>query len=216
MKPILVEIWSDVVCPFCYIGKRQFEAALARFPGKDAVTVEWKSYQLDPSVKTDPNQKTLERLAAKYGWTQEAARQAMRRVEAMAEDVGLSFRLEDTKVVNTFDAHRFTHFARAHGRQNEAEDALFQAHFCEGANTADAQTLLQIGTRLKLPSSELQSMLAGNSHEDAVKDDLARARSLGIQGVPFFLFNQSLAVSGAQGSDVFLQALARAGEASRP
>lgn len=210
MTPIQVEIWSDVMCPFCYIGKRQFEKALADFPGRDSVSVEWKSFQLDSSIKTDPTKKAVEMLAAKYGWSLEQARQATSRVAKMAENEGLSFDMDNTKVINSFDAHRFTHLAKKHGRQNEAEEKLFSAHFCEGKSTADHETLVSIGSSIGLPESEVRAALASDAFSNDVRRDIVRARELGVTGVPFFVFNGKLAVSGAQGSEVFLKALSQA------
>jgi predicted DsbA family dithiol-disulfide isomerase len=152
----------------------------------------------------------VEMLAAKYGWSLEQARQATSRVAKMAENEGLSFDMDNTKVINSFDAHRFTHLAKKHARQNEAEEKLFSAHFCEGKSTADHETLVSIGSSIGLPESEVRAALASDAFSNDVRRDIVRARELGVTGVPFFVFNGKLAVSGAQGSEVFLKALSQA------
>lgn len=207
MKKLHVEIWSDVVCPFCYIGKRQFEQALALFSGRESVTVEWKSYQLDATVKTDASANALERLASKYGWTMLQTQQAIQRVVQMASKEGLVFDMEKTKVINSFDAHRLTHLAKKYGKQHEMEEKLFAAHFCEGQNAADAKTLIQLGASVGLPESEIEAMLSSEAFAKEVDADVAQAKKLGIRGVPFFLLNHEFSVSGAQGTESFMQAL---------
>jgi predicted DsbA family dithiol-disulfide isomerase len=144
-----VEIWSDVMCPFCYIGKRKFEKALEQFPHKNTIEVVWKSFQLDPSTVTDPSLSTIENLAHKKGWSKEQANETVAYVSNIAKQVGLTFNFEKAVVANSFDAHRLSHLAKKYGKQNELEEKLFAAYFTEGKNTADYETLLQIGTDLK-------------------------------------------------------------------
>jgi predicted DsbA family dithiol-disulfide isomerase len=205
-----VEIWSDVMCPFCYIGKRKFEAALAQFPQRDRVEVEWKSFQLDPSLETDPGKSVPQSLAEKKGWSAEYTQQSIAYVTDMAAAVGLTYHFDKAVVANSFDAHRFSHLAKKHGLQDRAEERLFAAYFVEGKNTADRQTLIRLGVEIGLDAVEVEKVLTGNDYAADVENDIAQARQFGISGVPFFVFNRKSAVSGAQDSKVFLEALEKA------
>lgn len=200
-----VEIWSDVMCPFCYIGKRKFEAALAQFPNQDKVDVIWKSFQLDPNQETISDKPVQEYLAERKGMTLRQAQQMTDQVTALAKQVGLTFRFDKAVTANSFDAHRFLHLAKQHGRQNEAEEALFAAYFTEGKNTADRHTLAQLGAVIGLDAQEVEAVLQTDQFADVVKTDCAEAQQLGVQGVPFFVFNRQYAVSGAQDSGTFLE-----------
>lgn len=202
-----VEIWSDVMCPFCYIGKRKFEAALAQFPGRDKVEVVWRSFQLDPDLKTEPGKSVPQSLAEKKGWSPEQTAQMIDRVTNMAKTAGLEYHFDKAVVANSFDAHRFTHFAKAQGEQDAAEERLFAAYFTEGKNTADLQTLAQLGGDIGLDTQALAQALSGDAFADEVDQDIALARQFGINAVPFFVFNRKYAISGAQDEQVFLDAL---------
>lgn len=204
-----VEIWSDVMCPFCYIGKRRFEAALAQFEGRDAVKVVWRSFQLDPGLKTEPGKSVAQSLSEKKGWSPEQTAQSMAHVTRMAQSVGLHYDFDKAVVANSFDAHRFTHYAKTLGKQDEAEERLFAAYFTEGKNTADHETLAQIGAEIGLNAHSVLEMLAGDAFDEEVRQDIALARDFGINGVPFFVFDRKYAVSGAQEVPVFLNALQR-------
>lgn len=210
MDKILVEIWSDVMCPFCYIGKRQFETALAQFPDRERVEVVWKSFQLDPDLKTDPDKSVVQSLMEGKGWSEAQTRQTMSHVIAMAASVGLTYDFDKAVVANSFDAHRFTHFAKKRGLQSEAEEKLFAAYFAEGRNTADHQVLAQLGAAIGLDAAELLKTLAGDDHADEVRYDMYEARQIGVTGVPFFVFKRKFAVSGAQGTEVFSEMLEKA------
>lgn len=207
---MVVEIWSDVVCPFCYIGKRKFEAALAQFPGKDSVTVVWRSFQLDPDLKTEPGKSVEQSLSEKKGWSMQYTREMTRYVTDMATGVGLDYHFERTVVANSRDAHRFSHFARRHGKQNEAEEKLFSAYFIEGKNIADHQTLAEIAAAIGLDAAAVRTALASDAHAAELDHDIDLARQFGIGSVPFFVFDRKVAVSGAQDTSVFLQTLERA------
>jgi predicted DsbA family dithiol-disulfide isomerase len=207
MQKITVEIWSDVMCPFCYIGKRQFEQALAQFPQREQVEVVWRSFQLDPSLQTDPSKSVLQSLSENKGWSMAQTREAMAQVTQMAASVGLSYDFDRAVVANSFDAHRFTHLAKKHGLQNEAEERLFAAYFSEGKNTADHATLIQLGLAIGLEQAELEQTLASDAFAEEVRQDIFRARQVGVTGVPFFVFQNKYAVSGARGSALFLQVL---------
>lgn len=202
-----VEIWSDVMCPFCYIGKRKFEEALSQFPHRAKVEVVWKSFQLDPDLVTDTTKSVRQSLAESKGWSLEKTDEAMSYVVDMAKTVGLTYQFDKAVVANSFDAHRFSHLAKKHGLQDKAEERLFAAYFLEGKNTADHQTLIQIGTEIGLDSSEVRLALANNEHADEVNKDIDDAHQIGVTGVPFFLFNRKYAVTGARDSKVYLNAL---------
>ncbi len=205
-----VEIWSDVMCPFCYIGKRKFEKALNEFPGKDQIEVTWKSFQLDPTTVTDPSLNTIDHLAEKKGWSKEQARETTAHVSNIAKQVGLDFHFDKAVVANSFDAHRLSHLAKKYGKQNELEEKLFSAYFTEGKNTADHATLLQIGTEIGLDKTEVSALLNSDLYADKVEEDIDQAQQIGVRGVPFFVLDRKYAVSGAQEPPAFLQALTRA------
>ena len=202
-----VEIWSDVACPFCYIGKRRFETALQQFAHRDAVEVIWRSFQLDPEAKHVPGQSILTHLAERKGWSLEQARAATAQVTAMAQGEGLVYDFERQIPANTFDAHRLSHLAARHGRQDAAEERLFAAYFMEGKDIADRAVLEQLGSDLGLETTEVRTMLESDDYTMDVQADITEAGAIGVRGVPFFVFNRQYAVSGAQASDGFLQAL---------
>jgi predicted DsbA family dithiol-disulfide isomerase len=202
-----IQIWSDVMCPFCYIGKRKFERALAQFPQKDSVNIVWKSFQLNPDLKTDATKNTTEYLAEAKGWTLDYAKGMSNHVTQLAKQVGLHYDFDKAVVANSFDAHRFSAFAKTKGRQDAAEERLFYAYFTEGKNTADHAVLSQLGEDIGLDGAEIKQMLSSDAFADEVKQDIYEARQFGINGVPFFLFDSKYGVSGAQESTVFLQAL---------
>lgn len=202
-----VEIWSDVMCPFCYIGKRKFEKALAQFQHKDKIEITWKSFQLDAGLKTDPNTSINKMLADKKGWSLERAKEMNKYVTGMASQVGLTFNFDKAIVANSFDAHRFSHLAQKHGLQDKAEERLFAAYFTEGKNTADYATLIQLGVDIGLDAKEVEQMLAGNEFATEVHTDIQQAQQIGVNSVPFFVVGRKYAISGAQESDTFLQAL---------
>ncbi len=207
---VLVEIWSDVICPFCYIGKRKFEAALQGFEQKDAVQVTWRSFQLDPAVRFKPGQTLYEYLAERKGVTVEASRRMHERLTAAAEEVGLRYNFDMAIVANSFDAHRLTHLARERGAQDTMEERLFAAYFSEGRNIGDHDTLAGLGAEAGLDPAAVQQMLAGTRFAGEVRKEAREAESLGADGVPFFVFNRVFAVSGAQPSALFLEALEKA------
>ena len=214
-----IDVWSDVVCPWCYIGKRRLEKALADFPGAGQVEVIWRSYQLDPAAPAVPSEKTVESLAKKYGRSIAEAQRMMDHVEAVAAEEGLCFRLSDTLRVNTVDAHRLLHLALAEGGrelQSALKEALLSAYFVEVRNVADHGTLTEIATGGGLDRSTVREVLASSTYEGEVRADVARARAFGATGVPFFVVDQKYGVSGAQPVEVFSQVLERAFAESRP
>ncbi len=202
-----VEIWSDVMCPFCYIGKRRFDQALASFDHKDQVEPVWKSFQLAPDIKTSPGKNLHQYLAEHKGISLGEAKQMNARVTEMARQAGLTYRFDQAVVANSRNAHRFSHFARHHGRQHEAEELLFHAYFTEGKNIDDYETLIQLGVEIGLDEPALRSALEAGSYDKEVQADIQEANEIGIRGVPFFIFDHKYAVSGAQSLEIFQSAL---------
>ena len=202
-----VEIWSDVMCPFCYIGKRKFENALKQFSHKADVEVVWKSFQLDPTLKTDAKTTVNQMLADKKGWSMEYAKEMNDHVSRIAKEVGLTYNLNEAVVANSFDAHRFSHLAKKYNLQNQAEERLFSAYFTEGKNTADKNTIIQLGNEVGLNGELIKQMLESNEYAEDVKNDIREAQQVGVKGVPFFLINDKYTISGAQDSSMFLGAL---------
>jgi predicted DsbA family dithiol-disulfide isomerase len=205
-----VEIWSDVVCPWCYIGKRRFENALERFDGASEVEVEWRSFQLNPDHPRGVRRAHDEYLAEKMGATIEQVRALSDRVMGLAAAEGLDYDFERYQVVNTFDAHRVTHLARARGLGAEIQERLLRAQLVEGEILDDPDTLARLGADVGLAPEEVRQVLASDAYAADVRTDVDEARQLGVNGVPFFVVDRRLGVSGAQESDLFLQVLHRA------
>ncbi len=202
-----VKIWSDVRCPFCYIGKRKFEMALEKFPHKDKVEVTWKSFELDPTLETKTDVNAIDHIAEIKGISKVQAEEMHNHVINVAKEVGLEFNFDQSIVANSFNAHRLIQFAKSLGKGNEVEEALFKAHFTEGKNIDDLVTLVQIGVAIGLNENEIKEMLASDAFSKEVKQDEMQAQSIGVRGVPFFVLNDKYAVSGAQSPETFLQAL---------
>lgn len=200
-----VEIWSDIMCPFCYIGKRRFEQALEQFEQKDQVEIIWKSFQLDPSLEYVPGQTTHSMLAEKKGWTVEYAQEVGNQVSNMAAQVGLQYDFDKAIPANTLNAHRLIHLAAKHGQQHNAEEKLFAAYFTEGKNISDKATLTAIGNELGLQTADIHAALDSDAYIKEVQQDIAEGAALGVRGVPFFVFNRKYAISGAQPLDAFTQ-----------
>lgn len=202
-----VEVWSDIVCPFCYMGKRRFETALEQFPYKDNVEVEWKSFLLNPDVKTDTSISVHDYLARLKGWSAEKAREVNRQVTEAAGETGLEYNMDKAVVANTLKAHSFLQFAKENGKQNEAEEKLFRAYFTEGRNVDDTSTLVEIGSEIGLNTAGLQEALEKGTYMDGVRKDLYEAHQFDIHSVPFFLFDEKIGVIGAQPAEYFLEVL---------
>lgn len=202
-----VNIWSDVRCPFCYIGKVKFEQALEQFPFKDKIEVDWKSFQLEPDLKTQAEEDTTEHFSKRKGISKAQAAQMFEQVTAVAKEVGLNFNLEKTVVANSFMAHRFIQYAQSKGLGNEAEEALFICYFVDNKNIDDVAVLQNLGEEIGLEKEALIQLLLSNEFAEKVNQDIQMAQDLGVNGVPFFVFNNKYAVSGAQSPEVFLQTL---------
>jgi predicted DsbA family dithiol-disulfide isomerase len=209
-EKIKIEIWSDVMCPWCYIGKRRFEKALDEFEHKGEVDVEWKSFQLNPAMKTDPSKNINVYLSEIKGCTLEDAQQMNQQVTGLAKEVGLEYDFDKAVVANSFDAHRLIQYAKEAGKGDQAEERLFKAYFTEGKNIASHETLVQLGSEIGLEENEVKEMLAGERFTDEVKHDVYEARQIGVRGVPFFLFNGKYAISGAQQTELFVDTLKKA------
>lgn len=205
-----VEIWSDIMCPFCYIGKRKFETALSQFSHASDVEIVWKSFLLSPDMKTAPEKNIHQFLSEHKDISIEQARNLNNQVALSARQNGLVYNLDKTIPANSFNAHRLSHLAKQHGLQDKAEEILFKAYFTDGKNIDDIPTLIQLGTEIGLDADKVKTALENNSYTDDVRQDIYKARQIGVRGVPFFLFNNKLAVTGAQDSSVFLNTLEKA------
>jgi predicted DsbA family dithiol-disulfide isomerase len=210
-----VEIWSDVICPWCYIGKRRFEQALALFDGRDDVEVEWRSFELDPSSPTAP-QPLADRLAHKFNVSHDEAVAMNERMTETAAGVGLQFRLDIAQSGNTFDAHRLIHLAAAHGRQGPMKEALMEGYFSEGRAISDRDTLVELAARAGLDADEARAMLESDRFTAEVREDEQLAAGFGISGVPFFVVDRHYGISGAQSAEVMLETLQQAAAESQP
>ena len=210
-----VEIWTDIACPWCYIGKRRFEAALDRFEHRDQVNVVWRSFELDPKAPAEREGDLAEHLARKYGMSVEQARASQAQLTETAAGEGLHFRFDLARGGNTFDGHRLVHLARAHGLQDAMKERLVQAYFSQGELISDHQTLIRLGREVGLPDAETEQMLGGDRYADGVRDDERTAAALGISAVPTFVVDRALGVSGAHPPETLLELL-REGWARRP
>ncbi len=212
-------MWSDVVCPWCYIGKRRLEKALAAFPHADAVEVVWHSYLLDPSTPAGSAEPMRDHLARKYGGGASGAQQMMDRVEAVAAEEGLIYRLGETLRVNTVDAHRLLHAALAEGGpqlQGSVKEALLAAYFLRAEDVSDHAVLAPLAVSAGMSPERVATVLDTSIHSRAVHQDMAQAQELGASGVPFFVIDQKYGVSGAQPTELFTQALTKAWDEKHP
>ncbi len=211
-----VEIWSDVVCPWCYIGKRHFEEALAGFAHRDDVDLTWRSYQLDPSAPATSEGDPADRLAEKYGMSRAQAEAAQARVTGVAAEAGLEFHLERSKSGNTFDAHRLLHYAATVGLQDAVKERFMAAYFAEGEPVGDHEVLVRLGAEAGLEPEAARAVLAGDEFAEDVKDDIEDARHLGIRGVPYFVIDRTYGISGAQPAELILKTLQAAWTETHP
>lgn len=205
-----IEIWSDVVCPFCYIGKRKLEKSLAKMPFGDQVEIEWKSFQLNPDQETNTEISTMEHLSQSKGWSMEQTKEITSNVTNMAEAEGLTFDFDKAVVANTKNAHRLIHLAKAIGKGPEMKEALLKAYFTDGKNVDDAKTLIELGSQLGLESSKIEAMLNSDQFDSEVDKDIYESRQIGVRGVPFFVLDRKYGISGAQPDQVFDDSLTKA------
>jgi len=215
---IQVEIWSDVMCPFCYIGKRQFEAALAEFEDRDRVEVTWKSFQLDPKLKADPGQSLYDYLAKRKGLTLEQSRQMHDQVTQTAARVGLDYRFEKVVVNNSHAAHRLIQVAKSLDKGDELEEVLFRSYFTEGKDIGDRATLKALAEEVGLSSAQADDAFDDSEGEwgRRVDDEASEAHALGSTGVPFFVFQRQYSVTGAQGTGAFQRVLEKVSRENPP
>jgi predicted DsbA family dithiol-disulfide isomerase len=213
---VKVEIWSDVVCPWCYIGKRRFERGLSGFAHRDEVEVVWRSFELDPQAPRDSDENQVDRLARKYGMTREEALAAQQRVTGLAEQEGLAYRLDIARPSNTLDAHRLLHLAAERGVQGPVEEGLMAAYFTQGRPLGDPETLVAVAAEAGLDERAAREVLAGDAYAEEVAADEREAAQLGISGVPFFVLDRRYGISGAQPADVILRALEQAWADAHP
>ncbi|SDN87861.1 Predicted dithiol-disulfide isomerase, DsbA family [Klenkia soli] len=211
-----IEIWSDVVCPWCYIGKRRLETALSRFEHADEVVVTWRSFQLDPSVAEGDVHPTLPALARKYGRSEEQMREQMTSLDALALREGLHYDLANGVSGNTLLAHQLIHLAAEHGLQGAMKERLLHAHFEQSTSVFDLESLVALGVEVGLDADEVRAALTDRRFLPAVQEDIATARALGATGVPFFVVDRTYGAAGAQDPDVLLQLLERAWVDSHP
>lgn len=198
-----VEVWSDFVCPFCYIGKRRLEIALKEFSHKEHVFVEYKSYELDPQAEVNPGLTMNELLAGKYEMSMEQAKEMNNNVARQAAEVGLIYNFDNMQPTNTFDAHRLAQYATKHNKGNEVTERLLKAYFTDSAHIGDHNTLIKIAVEVGLDQVEVETMLQTCKYTKSVRLDQEQAQEMGVQGVPFFVFNEKYAVSGAQPPEAF-------------
>lgn len=204
-----VEIWSDVMCPFCYIGKRNFENALAQFADKENIEIEWKSYQLDPSMPEVAAESQEDYLVKHKGMSREQVRGMLANVTEMAKQAGLDYHLDKSVMVNSQKAHQLIQFAKTKNLGDQIEERLFKAFFTEGKNVADIETLTQLGKEVGLDEKELQVAFTDDQYLYQMKQDIQEGANLGVKGVPFFVFDRKYGVSGAQPAEAFLETLSK-------
>jgi predicted DsbA family dithiol-disulfide isomerase len=211
-----VEIWSDVACPWCYVGKRRFEAALGQFEHRDDVTITWRSFELDPEAPAEREGDRAEHLASKYGMSVAQAQQAEAQMTQTAAGEGLDFHLDISRAGNTFDGHRLVHLAKAHDLQDAMKERLLQAYFGEGALISDHETLVRLAQEVGLPEDEVREMLASDRYAAEVREDERTAHSFGISAVPTFVVDRQLGASGAHPPEQLLGLLRQGWSQRKP
>ncbi len=211
-----VEIWSDVVCPWCYVGKREFEAALAQFAHGDQVEVTWRSFELDPGAPDLRDLSMDQVLQRKYGMSEERAQQANAEMTRLAASVGLEYHLDRVQMGNTFDAHRLIHLATTVGLGGAMKERLLRAYFTEGRAIGAREVLSGLAAEVGVDATAVDELWSGDRFAEDVRADEARAMDLGASGVPFFLIDGMLAVPGAQPAEVHLRALERVWSKTHP
>lgn len=202
-----VDIWSDIVCPFCYLGKHQFEKALEQFEHRDEVVMIYHSFELDPHAELENPLDVYDMLSKKYGMTREQAIESNERIANNARELGLDFHQDKTKLTNSFDGHRLIHYAATQGLQAEMFDALHKAYFTDGLHIGHHDVLTQLAAEVGLDENEVTDVLASDQFAEEVRTDEEGAKQMGITGVPFFVIDVQYAISGAQGTESFLSAL---------
>ncbi|MFZ4544695.1 MAG: DsbA family oxidoreductase [Saprospiraceae bacterium] len=207
-----IEIWSDVVCPFCYIGKRKFEKALEQFQFKDQIEVQWRSFQLDPNADDNIKADIYDYLARKKGQSREWSVQMHQNVVQMAAEVGLQYNFDIAQMSNSFKAHQLIQLAKLEGKDSELEELLFKAYFTQGKNISNVETLLDLVKKAGIQNTNAEAVFRSVQFSEQIQNDIKEGEKLGLTGVPFFVFNRKYGVSGAQDPKVFLNTLQKAYE----
>ena len=202
-----VEIWSDVMCPFCYIGKKQFENALSLFEGRNSVEIIWRSFELNPAIQYSEGYTLTDYLSEIKGMDKDAVIQNFERLTEQGKSLGIDFKFDIAKVVNSRKSHRLIQMAKKQGLQNQIEEALFYAYFTEGKNLEDDSILAEIAKDCGINFTDFAEISKSQELDQAVNSDVYMAQQVGARGVPFFVFDDAYAISGAQGADTFLNVL---------
>lgn len=201
-----VEIWSDIMCPFCYIGKRHLEQAMKHFPEFE-ITIEWKSFQLDPSITSQPGKDVYTYLAERKGMSVVESKQMHQQVANRAKEVGLEYRFDKAVIANSLKAHRLIQLAKTKGLGDTMEEVFFYAYFTEGADLENVDQLMQLGVKAGLNPIDIKETLENNLFSSQIESDIQEAQQIGVRGVPFFVFDRKYAISGAQPIDVFISTI---------
>lgn len=201
-----IEVWSDIMCPFCYIGKRHLELALQQFPEMEVELV-WKSFQLDPTITPQPGKDVYSYLAERKGMSLEESKQMHQHVVDRAAEVGLVYNYDNAIIANSFDAHRLLHLAKRNGKGNELKEKLLAAYFTEGKDFGDKQVLTQLGLEVGLKEEDIHTVLFTDMYALEFQADIQEAQEIGVRGVPFFVFDRKYAVSGAQPIEAFVETI---------
>lgn len=207
-----IQIWSDIMCPYCYIGKRRIEGAIAKFGHQDAIEIEWKSFQLDSSFKASADDNIYDHLAEKYRKDRDWAVEMVDNMTQNAKNSGLDFQLGKAILANSYKAHRLLHLAKKHNVGDELKELLFKAYMTEGKNVDDTDTLIALGVAVGMEKGLVGGVLNSDAYGQEVKNDIAMAQQIGVQGVPFFVFDNKYAVSGAQHEETFVKTLEKVWE----
>jgi len=202
-----VEIWSDIMCPFCYIGKKNFEKAVQELPFKDQIEIEWKSFQLDPTLDSSETMTTNEYFKNKKGVSVEQAKQMTAQVAVMGKASGIDFNFENALITNTYKAHQLLHLAKKYSKTNEVKEELFKAHFIDGKNVGNFNILTEIAQSVGISDTEIQNCLQNNEFENDIQVDIKQAKDNRISGVPFFILDGKYGISGTQPAEFFVNAL---------
>ncbi len=206
-KRIKIEIWSDFMCPFCYMGKHKLEAGLAKFEHKDEVDIVWRAFQLSPNFVTDTSMNMSEYISKRRDIPIEEAVEMNKNIEVKAKEVGLTYFMEKTVAANTLKAHQLSYFAKEHGKQTEAEEIIFRSFFTDGKNIDDESVLFQLAKELGLDENELKTVYENSKYVKEIESDMEKARSMGIKMIPCFVINDTKSISGTYDSETFYQAL---------
>ena len=219
MAKLQIDVWSDIACPWCYVGKRRLEAALEGFPHRDEVAITWHSFELDPSASQEIDVEDVsyaQRLAEKYRVPVAGGQQMIDNMTATAAKDGIAMRFDVIRPGNTFDAHRLLHLAEERGKQDALKERLLAAYLCEGERIGDHETLVRLAGEVGLDVDEAEGVLASQSYAADVRSDESQAAQLGIHGVPFFVFDRKYAVQGAQPAEIVRKVLDKAWEEAEP